>query len=94
MERLQAADCICAPVADYEDLLNDPQVRANEYIVEVDHPSQGTIPVVGAPWRFSDTPAEVAAAAPELGQHTEDILIGLGYTWEQVAELRENGALG
>jgi crotonobetainyl-CoA:carnitine CoA-transferase CaiB-like acyl-CoA transferase len=94
MALLQAADCICAPVATYEDLLNDPQVRANEYIVEVDHPTQGRIPVIGAPWRFSETPAQIAAAAPELGQHTEEILQDLGYSWEQIGALREHGALG
>ena len=70
MELLKAADCICGPVATYDELLDDPQVRANEYIVEVDHPTQGRLPVVGAPWRFSETPAEIAPAAPELGQHS------------------------
>ncbi len=94
MDLLKAADCICGPVATYDELLDDPQVRANEYIVEVDHPTQGRLPVVGAPWRFSETPTEIAAAAPELGQHSEDILQELGYTWEQIAELREQGALG
>jgi crotonobetainyl-CoA:carnitine CoA-transferase CaiB-like acyl-CoA transferase len=94
MTLLAEADCICAPVANYEDLLNDPQPRANEYIVEVDHPTQGRIPVVGAPWRFSETPARVATAAPELGQHTEEILQELGFSWEEIAGLRERGALG
>ena len=94
MELLKAADCICGPVATYDELLDDPQVRANEYIVEVDHPTQGRLPVVGAPWRFSETPVEIAPAAPELGQHSEEVLQELGYTWEQIAELREQGALG
>jgi crotonobetainyl-CoA:carnitine CoA-transferase CaiB-like acyl-CoA transferase len=94
MELLQQADCICAPVATYEDLLHDPQVRANEYIVEVDHPTQGRIPVIGAPWRFSETPAEIAPAAPELGQHTEEVLQELGYSWEKIGALREQGTLG
>jgi len=94
MELLQQADCICAPVATYEDLVNDPQVRAKEYIVEVEHPNRGRMPVVGAPWRFSETPTEIAAAAPELGQHTEEILQELGYSWEQIAALREQGVLG
>jgi crotonobetainyl-CoA:carnitine CoA-transferase CaiB-like acyl-CoA transferase len=94
MTLLAEADCICAPVANYEDLLNDPQPRANEYIVEVDHPTQGRIPVVGAPWRFSETPAEVAPAAPELGQHTEEVLQELGLSWDEIAGLRERGALG
>jgi CoA:oxalate CoA-transferase len=94
MALLQAADCICAPVATYEDLVNDPQLRANEYIVEVEHPTQGRMPVVGAPWRFSETPAEIAAAAPELGQHTEEVLQELGYSWEQIEALRERGLFG
>jgi crotonobetainyl-CoA:carnitine CoA-transferase CaiB-like acyl-CoA transferase len=94
MELLQAADCICAPVAGYADLVNDPQARANEYVVEVDHPTQGRIPVVGAPWRFSETPAQIAPAAPELGQHTEELLQELGYSWERICELREQGVLG
>lgn len=94
MALLQAADCICAPVASYSDIVNDPQVRANEYIVEVDHPTQGRMPVVGAPWRFSGTPAEIAPAAPELGQHTEEVLQELGYSWEQIEALRERGLFG
>ena len=94
MELLTAADCICAPVASYEDLVNDPQVRANDYIIEVDHPTRGRMPVVGAPWHFSETPVKVAAAAPELGQHTEEILQELGYSWEQIGVLREQDVLG
>ena len=94
MELLKEADCICAPVATYEDLIDDPQVRANDYIVEIDHPTQGRLPVVGAPWRFSETPAKVAPSAPELGQHTEEVLQELGYSWERIEELRSQGALG
>jgi crotonobetainyl-CoA:carnitine CoA-transferase CaiB-like acyl-CoA transferase len=94
MEVLQAADCICAPVSTYGDLVQDEQARANDYIVEVDHPTEGRIPVVGGPWRFSETPVEIAPAAPELGQHTEEILQELDYTWEQISDLRERGILG
>ena len=94
MELLKAADCICGPVATYDELLDDPQVRANEYIVDVDHPTQGRLPVVGAPWRFSETPTTIAPAAPELGEHTEEVLQELGYSWERIEELRSQGALG
>jgi crotonobetainyl-CoA:carnitine CoA-transferase CaiB-like acyl-CoA transferase len=93
MDVLEAHDMICGPVQDYEQLIADPQALANDYLVEVDHPTQGRTQVIGAPWRFSETPARVAAAAPELGQHTEEILLGLGYTWEQIAALRDAGAV-
>ena len=42
--------------------------------------------------RFSATPASVSAAAPELGQHTEEVLLEAGFSWEDIAELRAAGA--
>ena len=90
---LESHDMICAPVQDYETLLEDPQALANEYVLTVEHPANGPTQVVGFPWKFSETPAEVAAAAPELGQHTEEILLDLGYTWEQIGALREAKAI-
>jgi crotonobetainyl-CoA:carnitine CoA-transferase CaiB-like acyl-CoA transferase len=48
---------------------------------------------VGFPWKFSETPAQAAPAAPELGQHTEEVLLSLGYTWDDIGSLREVGAI-
>ncbi|HET6614479.1 MAG TPA: CoA transferase, partial [Dehalococcoidia bacterium] len=90
---LEAHDMICAPVQDYEQLVADPQALANDYLLDVDHPSNGRTQVVGFPWKFSETPASVAPAAPELGQHTEDILLSLGYTWDDITALRDGGAI-
>jgi len=90
---LEAHDMICAPVQDYETLLHDPQALANEYLLTVDHPTNGPTQIVGFPWKFSETPAEAAPAAPELGQHTEEILLDLGYTWEEIGALREAKAI-
>jgi crotonobetainyl-CoA:carnitine CoA-transferase CaiB-like acyl-CoA transferase len=93
MEVLEAHDMICAPVQDFETLINDPQALANEYITSVEHPTAGTTPIVGFPWKFSETPAHAAAAAPELGQHTEEILLAFGYSWEEIGALRDTGAI-
>ena len=93
MEVLEKHDMICAPVQDYEQLREDPQALANDYLLEVDHPANGRTQVVGFPWKFSETPAEAAPAAPELGQHTEDILLSLGYSWNDITGLRNTGAV-
>jgi crotonobetainyl-CoA:carnitine CoA-transferase CaiB-like acyl-CoA transferase len=90
---LEAHDMICAPVLDYSELVQDPQALANEYVLTVEHPSNGPTQIVGFPWKFSETPAHAAPSAPELGQHTEEILLSLGYTWEQIGAFRDAGAI-
>jgi crotonobetainyl-CoA:carnitine CoA-transferase CaiB-like acyl-CoA transferase len=90
---LEAHDMICAPVADYTALMHDPHALANEYVLTGDHPTNGPSQIVGFPWKFSETPAAAAPAAHELGQHTEEILLSLGYTWEQIAALRDAHAI-
>ena len=72
----------------------DPQVLANEYVVETQHPTMGATRTTGLPIKFSRTPAAVGHAAPEFGQHTEEVLTEVcGYGWEEVAELRESGVV-
>jgi len=83
------------PVQEMADLANDPMVLENEYIVEVDDPIHGKVKVPGICVKLSETPGKVTRLAPELGQHTEEVLMEvLGYTWEDIARLREEGAFG
>ncbi len=86
----QEGDAVYAPVNSTSDLINDPQVLANDYIVDCDHEVLGPVKVIGIPVQFSETPAVVKCEAPEFGQHTEEVLMEIGgYTWEEIASLRE-----
>ena len=62
---------------------------ANQYLIDVEHPLHGPIKVVASPMQFDDAPFEARAAAPELGQHTEEVLLELGYTWTDIGRLKE-----
>ncbi len=83
-------DVICTPLQTIQDLRNDPQVIANDYIIEREHEVLGNVKVRGLPVELSRTPGLVRVEAPECGQHTEEILMEWsGYSWEDIAELRE-----
>jgi benzylsuccinate CoA-transferase BbsF subunit len=94
-DALQHAGVPAAVVADNKYLADeDPHLRERGYWVYKEHPEVGTRQHAGVPWKMSRTPTEVRAAAPLIGQHTDEVLIGLlGYTAEQVAALRAQGAL-
>ncbi len=84
----------CSPIYDVNEAVQDRQVLENEYIVGFDHPVLGPIQEIGYPVRFSQTPAKIQREAPEHGQHTEEVLQELlGYSWEDVAQLREEGVV-
>ncbi|MBM4256177.1 MAG: CoA transferase [Deltaproteobacteria bacterium] len=83
-----------APIQTVEDVINDPQAHANGSFVQVDHPSGQRIEMVATPIEFHSTPAQTRTCAPEVGQHTEAILLAAGYSWEDMAGLREKGVIG
>ena len=76
-----------------EELMDDPQVIANDLQVDVEHPLAGTVRMVGAPLQMSETPLQVQGASPALGQHNEEILSSLGYSGDEIASMRDAGVI-
>ena len=84
----------CAHVQDYAAIAKDPQVLANGYIVDVPRPDGDPVRMVATPVQFSKTPTAIRGLAPEHGQHTEEILLEAGYSWDEIEALRNDGAIG
>ena len=90
---LKQHDIPSGPVNDYAAMAKEPQVVANEYLTTLEHPSLGSLGVVGSPIRMSKTPAGPRGVAPELGQQTEEILLDLGYTWDDIERFKDAAAI-
>ncbi len=91
---LGARGMFCAHVQDYAAIANDPQVLANGYIVEVARPDGDPVRMVATPVQMSKSPLEIRGLAPEHGQHTEEILLEAGYSWDEIETLRAGGIIG
>jgi len=89
LDLLEAADLIAGPVYDYAEALNDPQVVESGLVQAFDHPDAGRLRAVGTPIHLSKTPAMIRERAPELGEHTTEVLASVGYTTEEIEKLRK-----
>lgn len=87
MAILNKYDIPCGPILSMKEIAEEPSLRASGTVVEVDHPERGPYLTVGNPIKLSDSPTEVRRS-PLLGEHTDDVLSGLGYSAEHIAMLR------
>ena len=92
--RINAAGVPCGRVQDLKEALSDPQVLAQEMVIDVDQPGHGTVRMLGFPVKLDETPCSVRLPAPELGAHTDDVLQAAGYSPDEIAELHAQGVVG
>ena len=93
-ERLAKEDAIWTVVKSPTEVAADPTPWADGYFREIDHPAGKKLKMIMPPWQFSKTPPTVRNTAPELGQHTEEVLTEtLGYTWDDITAFKDKGVI-
>jgi crotonobetainyl-CoA:carnitine CoA-transferase CaiB-like acyl-CoA transferase len=75
------------------EIITDEQAFANNFFTDIDHPIMGKARLVNSPMQFSETPAEITSVAPQLGAHTEEVLLASGYTWDDIARFKAAKAI-
>jgi len=68
------------------------RVKARDMVVETEHPTLGTVKTLGSPIKMSATPPDVSRRAPQLGEHTNEVLREAGFSSDEIAALRKSGA--
>jgi len=93
LRRLIAKDVPAAPINTLDEVFVDPQVKTYGFPVEVEHPKMGKMKLIGSAVDMSRTPPSIVLPPPMLGEHTEEILTGLGYEGDKINSLREKGVI-
>jgi CoA:oxalate CoA-transferase len=92
-ETLNANGIPCGPIYRLDEALDHPQVRDRQMVVELPHPTLGTVRLLGLPVKLSATPAAVTLVPPLLGEHTDEALLDLGLSEAAIDDLRANGVI-
>ena len=93
MKTLDEAGVPCGPINDLDQVYNDPHVLARNMLVEQEDPEIGTLKNIGIPVKLSETPGRIRRRAPDLGEHTREVLLEAGYSVGDVDRMREAGTL-
>jgi crotonobetainyl-CoA:carnitine CoA-transferase CaiB-like acyl-CoA transferase len=84
-------DACVMPVKSFAEAIQDPQIRARNMVVDINHPKLGKIQNIASPIKYSRTPLSIRSTAPKTGQNTKEILGSLGYSVEQIQNFEKDG---
>jgi crotonobetainyl-CoA:carnitine CoA-transferase CaiB-like acyl-CoA transferase len=93
-DMLTKHDVPVGKVYDIDEFSDDPQIKHRQMVVEIDDPKVGKVRQTGIAIKLSDTPGKIRSLAPLFGEHTDEVLLGLGYSKKQIDELRQAQAIG
>ena len=93
VETLNKVGVPCGPVNGVAEVFQDPQILAQEMVIDVDHPGSGIVRMLGFPIKLSGTPCRVRHPAPALGEHSDEVLAELGYSDAERAAWRRDGVV-
>jgi crotonobetainyl-CoA:carnitine CoA-transferase CaiB-like acyl-CoA transferase len=93
-ELLSQKDIPVGKVYTLDEVFSDQQVLHRQMVLEVEHPALGKVRQVGIAPKLWDTPGQVRNLSPLLGEHTEEILLELGYSQKEIDSLRQEGVIG
>ena len=83
------SDLPASPFQTLVDVIKDPQAKANNFFLPYDHPTYGRIEIMANPVNMSKTPPTIRMPAPEFSQHTEEVLLEAGYSWEDIVRFKD-----
>jgi crotonobetainyl-CoA:carnitine CoA-transferase CaiB-like acyl-CoA transferase len=85
----RANDLIVSGNHSIPEILEDEQAHVNNFFTDIDHPVMGEARLLNSPMQFSKTPAKITSVAPQLGAHTEEVLLDIGYTWRDLEDMKQ-----
>jgi crotonobetainyl-CoA:carnitine CoA-transferase CaiB-like acyl-CoA transferase len=94
VSQLQKAGVPCAEIQTYDQVFNDPQLRARAFFWKGRHSRLGDVDQIGSPIHFSETNVRRGWAGPVLGEHTSEVLQALGKSATEISELMAKGVVG
>ena len=93
VDALLAVGVPAGPINSIAEVFEDPQVLARNMRIDVPHPKLGTVTMSGISYKHGDTPGTVRRHPPMLGEHTDEVLRELGVADDEIAALRQEGAI-